>query len=242
MHTLLKVLPVLLFLAPSVPALAADDMAHAKLDIQGVGKVDAAPDMAFITSGVTTQAETARGALDANTEAMNELISVLKAANIADRDIQTSNFSVQPQYVYSDKRDANGYNLPPRIVGYQVSNNVTTRVRDLENLGLILDQSVTVGANTINGVSFAVANTEELYNEARKRAVADAMQKAELYADAASVELGKIMSIAENTGFSGPQPMAARAEYAMADANTVPVQAGELTYEIKVDISWSLAD
>lgn len=242
MHPLLKALPVLLFLTASFPAFADEVSTPATIDIQGTGEVDATPDMAFITSGVTTQAESARAALDANTTAMNELISALKAANIADRDIQTSNFSVQPQYVYSDQRDANGYNLAPRIVGYQVSNNVTTRVRDLTNLGLILDQSVTVGANTINGVSFAVSDTKALYNEARKRAVADAVEKAELYADAASVELGSIMSIAEHTGQAGPQPYAMRSMDAVAESAPVPMQAGELTFEIKVNMRWAITD
>lgn len=242
MRILLKVLPVLLFLSPTLPALADETASQGTIHIQGVGEVDATPDMAFITSGVTSQAENARDALNANTAAMNELISVLQAANIADRDIQTSNFSVQPQYVYSDQRDEGGYSQPPRIVGYQVSNNVTIRVRDLENLGLILDQAVTVGANTINGVNFAVGDTKPLYDEARQRAVSDAKAKAELYAEAASVDLGNIISISENTGFSGPQPVAMRAMNEMADSAPVPMQAGELTYEIKVDIKWALEE
>src|SRR5690606_36041629 len=128
---------------------------------------------------------TAREALDANTAAMAELIAALKAEGIEARDIQTSGFSVNPNYVYSDARDEHGYTLPPKINGYQVSNTVSVAVRDLGELGSILDKSVTVGANTINGVSFSVADPSELYNEARRAAFADARDKAALYANAA---------------------------------------------------------
>ena len=132
------------------------------ISIEGRGEVAAAPDMAMVTSGVTTQGATARAALDANTAAMAELISALKGTGIEARDIQTSGFSVNPNYVYSEDRDANGYTLPPKINGYQVSNTVTVKVRQLDQLGTILDQSVTIGANTVNGVSFSVADPSEL--------------------------------------------------------------------------------
>src|SRR5690606_39335868 len=129
---------------------------------------------------------TAREALDANTAAMAELIEALKASGIEARDIQTSGFSVNPNYVYTDARDENGYSLPPRINGYQVSNTVTVTVRDLDALGSILDKSVTVGANTVNGVSFAVADPAALYDQDRHAHVADARAKAELHAPAAA--------------------------------------------------------
>jgi len=108
-------IPFLALTALSAPALAAE----ATVSIAGRGEVTAAPDTAFVTSGVTTQGATAREALDANTKAMNELLDTLKAAGIEPRDIQTSGFSVNPNYVYTDARDANGYTLPPKINGYQ---------------------------------------------------------------------------------------------------------------------------
>lgn len=212
------------------------------ISIEGRGEVAAAPDMAMVTSGVTTQGDTAREALDANTAAMAELIAALKGSGIADRDIQTSGFSVNPNYVYSEDRDANGYTLPPKINGYQVSNTVTVKVRQLEELGTILDQSVTVGANTVNGVSFSVADPSELLNRAREAAFADAEAKAELYAAAAGTTLDEIVSISEKQGFNEPQPypMYARAE--MADSAKVPVEAGELSFAINVSVQWELAD
>ncbi|UYO00910.1 MAG: SIMPL domain-containing protein [Devosia sp.] len=230
----LSVLAPLALLATALPAYAGT------ISIEGRGEVRAAPDMATINSGVTTQGATAREALDANTAAMSELIAALKEAGIEARDIQTSGFSVNPNYVYSDARDDLGYSLPPRINGYQVANTVTVVVRDLEDLGAILDRSVTVGANTVNGVSFSVADPAELLNEARKAAFADAREKAELYATAAGAELGELESISERQDFNGPQPypMYARAE--MAQAADVPVEAGELTFAISVNVAWDL--
>lgn len=234
MRRLSALVPFALVAGFALPAYAGT------ITIEGRGEVMAAPDMAQITSGVTSQGATAREALDANTAAMAELIEALKASGIEARDIQTSGFSVNPNYVYTDARDENGYSLPPRINGYQVSNTVTVTVRDLDALGSILDKSVTVGANTVNGVSFAVADPSELYDQARKAAFADARAKAELYATAAGGTLDDIISISESQAFNNPQPypMYARAE--MAASAPVPVEAGELTFAINVNVQWEL--
>lgn len=211
------------------------------ISIEGRGEVTAAPDTAFVTSGVTTQGATAREALDANTAAMNDLLATLKAAGIEAKDIQTSGFSVSPNYVYTDARDANGYTLPPKINGYQVFNTVNVRVRELDTLGAVLDQAVTVGANTINGVSFSVADPAELYDEARKTAFADARRKAELYAGVAGIELGDIRTITEAQSYGQPQPYPMQtAMYDRAESAPVPVQAGELTFAVSVQVSWEI--
>lgn len=231
---LVTALAPLAFLAAAVPAYAGS------ITIEGHGEVRAAPDMALINSGVATQGATAREALDANTAAMAELIAAIKEAGIEARDIQTSGFSVSPNYVYSDARDENGYSLPPKINGYQVSNTVTVAVRKLDQLGSILDKSVNVGANTINGISFSVADPSKLYNDARAAAFADAKAKAELYAGVAGATLGDLEAITEAQGYSAPQPypMYARAE--MAASAPVPVEAGEMTFSIAVNVEWEL--
>jgi uncharacterized protein YggE len=242
MRLLTALVPLALCTALTFPALA-QDAASRTISIEGHGEVIAAPDTAFITSGVTSQGDTARAALDANTAAMNELIATLKAAGIEARDIQTSGFSVNPNYVYSDARDANGYTLPPKINGYQVYNTVTVKVRDLPSLGAVLDKAVTVGANTISGVSFSVADPSDLYDEARKAAFADAREKAELYAATAGVELDSIRSIHEAQGFAQPpQPYMMEAMARDVASSPVPVEAGELTFSINVSVSWDIAE
>ncbi len=198
MRSYFKIIPAVLLLSLTAPALAQSNTEKKGIiDIQAAGEVVTKPDMAQVTSGVVTDGETARDALSANTAAMEQLVDILKQAGIEDRDIQTSNFSVSPRYVYSNRKDANGYDLPPKIVGYQVSNNVSVRVRDLAILGQVLDKAVTVGANTISNINFGVSDTSELLNTAREQAMANAVAKAKLYAKAAGVELGRVMTISE---------------------------------------------
>lgn len=234
------IMVVLLATGLAGTAQAQNDTHLANLTVQGIGKISAVPDTAFISSGVVSQSKTAREALDANTSAMSELIKVLQASGIETKDIQTSNFSVQPQYIYSNKRDESGYNQPPQIVGYQVSNQVNVRVRDLDSLGAVLDRAVSVGANTINNVSFAVDDNDSLLDEARRRAVTSAIAKAQLYAKAANVTLDRILSISESGG-SQPYPVAVQmARMESFDSAPVPVQAGELTFSASVSIQWEL--
>jgi uncharacterized protein YggE len=236
MRRLFALAPFALVAGLTLPAYAGT------ITIDGMGEVRAAPDMAVINSGVTTQGATAREALDANSAAMAELVATLKEAGIEARDIQTSGFSVNPNYVYSDDRDGNGYSLPPKINGYQVMNTVTVAVRDLPALGSILDKAVTVGANTINGVTFSVADPSEIYNEARRAAFADARDKAELYAATADSSLDELLSISESQSFNQPQPMPMYAMRADAEAASVPVEAGELSFSINVTVQWELAE
>lgn len=229
-------LPLVLTTALASPAFAAGTM-----QMTGHGEIQATPDTAFVTSGVTSQGLTAKDALDANTKDMAALIDVLKSSGIDAKDIQTSNFSVNPNYIYSDNRDQNGYQLPPKIAGYTVTNSVTVHVRDLNGLGTMLDKEVSVGANTINGISFSVEDPSELYAEARKSAFADAKDKADLYATAAGVQLGAIQQISENQGYSQPpQPYVYKATASADRAAPVPVEAGQLTFTIDVNVNWDL--
>jgi uncharacterized protein YggE len=238
MRPITALIPFALLTALSVPALADD----AVISVTGTGEVSAAPDTAFINSGVTTQGATAREALDANTEAMNNLMATLKEAGIEPRDIQTSGFSVSPNYVYTDARDANGYTLPPKIDGYQVYNTVNVRIRDLASLGAVLDKQVNVGANTINGITFSVADPSKLYDEARRAAFADAKEKATLYAEAAGEDLGGLKSITESQGYDQPQPYMMKAMADSAAGAPVPVATGELSFTINVQVTWSVDD
>jgi uncharacterized protein YggE len=235
MRILAALIPLTLATALSTPVIAAGSM-----QITGHGEIMAVPDTAYVTSGVTSQGMTAKEALDANNADMKALIDTLKAAGIDAKDIQTSGFSVSPNYVYSDERDANGYQLPPKIVGYTVYNGVTVVVRDLASLGSVLDKAVTVGANQVSGVTFAVDDPKDLLNEARKLAFADAREKAELYADAAGVELGALALISELTGYNQPQPYMFKAEAASMDRSVVPVEVGQVSFSIDVNVSWDL--
>lgn len=206
------------------------------ISITGEGEINAAPDMAFINSGVVTTAKTAREALTQNTDAMTNLVLLLTNSGIEERDIQTSNFSVSPQYSYNSTSN----NSPPKIVGYRVSNSLSVAVRDLNILGDIIDRAVSVGANSINSVSFALDDPSSLLAEARKNAMANAMDKARLYVTAANVELGRIRLISENAGFMPQLPIEMPLASMAADASRVPMQSGELTYRATISVQWEL--
>jgi hypothetical protein len=197
----------------------------------GHGEVKAAPDQAQVNAGVTTSAATAAQALAANTTRMTGVFAALKKAGIAEKNIQTINFSVSPQYT-------NGTNTErPRLTGYQVSNDVSVRLEDVSKLGATLDALVTAGANQMNGISFSIRDTAAMLQKAREAAIADAKDRAETYARAAGVTLGPIQSISEGGG-SGPVPMF-KAVRMMASA-PVPVAAGEESVAADVSVVWEI--
>jgi uncharacterized protein YggE len=221
----------LLITAMTAPLHAEDKPMDRLITVSAVGYAYAEPDQARLSSGVTAEAETAEAALAANTEKMKAVVAGLKAAGIDAKDIQTSNFNVNPRY--TQPKDG----APPVIDGYSVSNQVDVLVRDLKSLGALLDKLVGLGANQINGLNFIVSKAETLKDDARKEAVANARRRAELLAIAAGAEVGEVVSIAEETSFSGPRPMmSARA----AKADFAPVEAGTETLEARVTVTWKL--
>lgn len=235
-------LSVLSFSALMVAAsLAFAPLAHATekapriITITGEGEVTAAPDIAYVDMGVVSEGKTAGEALAANTAAMEKVFEGLEEAGLDKKDMQTSNFSVYP--VYEQVRPEDNRPHTPKIGGYTVQNQLTVKVRDLDNLGAILDKVVTLGSNQLSGVRFAIDDPKPLMNEARQAAVKDALDKAKLYAGAAGVAVGEILSISES-GASMPQPyyakdmmMAVRAESA-----PVPMAAGEQTVSANVTL------
>lgn len=225
--------------APAGPARADETPRVATLDMVGQGSVTAVPDMALVTSGVVSDADTASAAMTANSTAMAAVVARVKEAGIEPRDIQTSGFSVQPRYAQVKHQSRDEYRQ--ELVGYRVTNSVTVRVRDLARLGGLLDAMVRDGANDVSGVTFLVSDADRLRDEARKAAIADAIRKARLYAEAAGVQLGRVLSISEQD--MGPRPvmMMARAEFkAMDSAPPAPIEAGESTLDIRVNVTWEL--
>jgi uncharacterized protein YggE len=202
--------------------------------IVGHGEAKFAPDLAIITLGVLNSATTAREALDANNAAMNSVMTGLKSAGIAPNDMQTSNFTISPRYDFGqDNRQ------PPRVVAYDVSNTVTITVRKLDTLGAVLDQTVSQGSNQINGIMFSASDPGPAQDEARKAAVADAKRKAKLFADAAGIRLGDILSLSEV--ISNPQPVPTYRKTMQADAaSAVPIAQGEQSVAVDVNLVWKI--
>ena len=200
------------------------------LTMSGQGEVRAAPDAVNLSAGVTAQAPTAAAALAANTTQMQAVFAALKKLGVADKDMQTSNFSVSPQMAQTP-------NQQPRLTGYQVNNQVQVHLTDVGKLGAALDALVTAGANQMNGIDFTISNPAPLLDQARAGAVADAKAKAEIYAKAAGVSLGPVLSISENEN-QGPRPI--YAAMAMRVGKEVPVAAGEESVNAQVSIVWEI--
>ncbi len=233
----MRVFPALaMMLALSAPALAED--MRPTISVTGEGRVEARPDMATISLGVTTEGDTAKAALEANNSALAAVIERLKAAGTEDRDIQTSGLSLSPRYDYN-ATDSSGQN---QITGYIAANLVTVRVRNLDGLGTTLDSAVSDGANTLNGLTFGLQEPGPATDAARKEAVADARHKAELYAGAAGVKLGRVLSISEQGGYAPPMPMMAEAAGFKDARASVPVEAGEVGVTATVSILYELAE
>jgi uncharacterized protein YggE len=208
------------------------------LSITGNGEVHAAPDAALVATGVVAESETAAAALKANSAALSKVLETIHALGVEAKDLQTRGLALQARHYRPDKP---GPADRPRIIGYTAANEVTVRVRDLAKLGDLLDKVTVAGANRIDGIEFIVSNREGLLDEARRKAVADAKDKAQLYAQAAGFTLGKIMSFTEES-VPSPRPMARAMAATDAAPAPVPVEAGEMTLSVRVRVVWSLAD
>ncbi|QJF53129.1 SIMPL domain-containing protein [Roseobacter ponti] len=200
----------------------------------GVGSVAEVPDMAEVSIGATHEALTAAAALGATSEDLRAVLDVLEAAGIAPRDIATGSVTVQPVRSRGDQSQTE----PPRITGFQASNTLSVRVRDIAQVGRVLDAAVQDGANTFNGLRFSFQDPEPLQDRARAAAVRDAMRRAAQLAAASGVTLGPVLKITETDGAPGPSfDMAASAR--MSD---VPVAVGEQTIRVRVEMIFAIDD
>jgi uncharacterized protein len=208
-------------------------IAGARLDISATGEVTRVPDIAIISAGVVSRSATATGALQDAANRMQRVLAALKRAGVEDRDLQTSNISLNPEYRYVE-------NQPPQLTGYTASNQLTIRFRDIRNSGKILDALVGQGANQINGPSLTIDKPEAALDEARARAIAAGRARAELYARSLGMRIVRVVSVSESGGYAAPPPMPmyARAETAQAaDTKVVP---GEQKLQVTLAMTFEL--
>jgi uncharacterized protein YggE len=210
------------------------------LSLQATGIASIAPDMAGVQLTVLRDAKTAAQALRANSEAMSEVLAEMKAQGVEERDLQTTNFNIQPIYERL-KSNSSGSRRTPRIIGYSVSNGLHVRVRDLDNLGNVLDRAVTLGVNSGGGITFQSSKAEEARKEARINAVKAALEKAQTMADTANFRLGRIVSMSESGGALPPMRARVQMQGMQKEANfAVPIAAGEGSYSITVNVQWEI--
>lgn len=228
-------LPLFMALLLAVILIASargQDLTLPNVTVSGEASTSVQPDLAEIRAGVTNQARTAREAADANAKTMTAVLAAAKEAGIEAKDIQTARISVQPLF---SRPQPEARNEPPRITGYQVTNNVTLRLRDISRIGEMLDRLIAAGANNVHGIDFQVSESSKLMDTVRAAAVSDARRKAEIYAQAAGVQLGRVVAIAE-TDISMPRANVMRAS---VPAQT-PIAGGEEMLRVLLRVSFEL--
>ena len=203
------------------------------LNVSAQAEARRVPDVATISAGVVTQAADGNTAMRQNAEQMAKVMAAIKAAGIAEKDIQTSGISLNPQYRYVE-------NEAPSITGYQATNTVSLKVRDITKLGKVLDSLAAQGANQINGPSFQIDQPEPVYDEARLAALKKAKDRAETYAKALDLKVRRIISISEGGGGGfRPVPMMAMSARGKADMDTA-VSPGETEVSVSLDVVFEL--
>jgi uncharacterized protein YggE len=207
-----------------------------KIHVTGNGSVVGEPDIATLNLGVSVEKKTVAEAREAAAVAMTAVIDALKARGIAENDIQTENFSIYPQYDYTEEGRV--------LRGYRVNNTVSVTARDLESLNDIIDDAIGAGGDIVivNSIQFMIEDPTPLQAQARALAVKDAEAKAQTLAEASGVTLGKPITITETTRTTGPPiAFAEAAEFAADDGRSAtPIEAGELTVTINVTISYEI--
>ena len=239
LRPLLLLAAALAFGATTITAGAQDNAAYAVpadatlLSVSAQAEARRVPDVATISAGVVTQAADANAAMRANAVQMDKVMAAIKAAGIAERDIQTSGINLNPQYKYVENQE-------PAITGYQASNTVNLKVRDIAKLGKVLDALVASGANQVNGPSFEIDQPEEAYDEARRGALEKAQARASMYAKALGLRVRRIVSISEGAGFQPPRPMVMMAAAKVMDRVETAVSPGETTLSANLDVVFEL--
>jgi uncharacterized protein YggE len=226
-------------LALAAPAAAqqasiTQTIAGTRLDVTATGEVTRVPDIAVISAGVVSRSSTATAALQDAANRMNQVLAALKRAGVADRDVQTSNVSLNPEYRYPE-------NQAPQLVGYTASNQLTIKFRDIRNSGKILDALVSQGANQINGPNLTIDKPEAALDEARANAIAIGRARAELYARSLGLHVARVVAVSESGGYAVPPPappvpmMMARGE-----RDSTSIQPGEQKLQVSVAMTFEL--
>lgn len=206
------------------------------LDVTATGKVEVAPDVATVRAGVVTQAPTAAAALTENARRMATVVKALRSAGVGERDLQTASVALQPQYRYAE-------NQPPVVTGYQASNTVSVRFRDIAKSGGVLDALVAAGANQIDGPNMSLAAPDSALDAARTDGVKRARARAELYARAAGLRVDRIVAIneaGENDGSTPRPPVFARVQAMAADSGRTEMLAGETEVSATINVRFLL--
>jgi uncharacterized protein YggE len=219
--------------AAAQQATVAQSITGTRLDISATGEATRVPDVAIVNAGVQTRSASATDALAQNGARMERVRAALKRAGIADRDIQTSNISLNPEYRYQD-------NQPPQLTGYTASNQVNVRFRDIRNTGKILDALVAEGANQISGPNLTIDQPDAALDEARTKAVAVGRARAEQYARALGMRVVRLVAVSESGGGYAPPPPMPMAVMARGERDYSKIDPGEQKLSVSLGMTFEL--
>lgn len=222
-------------LLAGAPAFAQAETENSTLSLSATGEVQIAPDLAIVTGGVQTRADSAAAAVRANAEAMSRVFAALRRAGVAEADLQTTGLSVQP--VYPENRDRYGAD-ESRITGYEASNQVSATLRDLDAVGVTIDALFAAGATTLDGVRFESTGAEAAQDEARRRAVARLGELRDLYAEAAGFEVVRLRAFSE--AFDRYEAITVSGARLGGGGAPTPVAPGMLTVSANVSAVWEI--
>lgn len=247
MNKSIALIPAMMVAAAALPAMAQAVPAASRMDgppllsLSVTENVEAAPDVATVSTGVESRAPSASEAMSANARDIDRLVAAIKGAGIDAKDIQTSGINLSPQYVYGQK-GPDGSDLPPKFVGYTAHNMLTVKSRNIAKLGGLLDKMVAAGATNINGPNFEIDKPQPLADRARMQAIATGKARAELYAKAAGYRSVRLVAVAEGGAMPPPPPapvMFAQRDMAAA-APVTKIEPGQVTTSITLSLQYAL--
>jgi uncharacterized protein YggE len=221
-------------LLATLVAIVCAGTASANITMTGNGKVTYVPNVGYVTVGVSSDGKTAAEAWAKNAKLVNQLFEDLKSMGIDEKEFKTSGLHVSPRYIHPK-------NAEPQLVGYTVSYDLAITVRKLADLGALLDRLVAHGVNRNVSIGFGIENRDELLDQARVKAIADARHKAELYAKGAGASVGGVLSI--NEGQVMPFPTYRYETLAQgAASDALRIAAGSQELSVSVTVTWSLSN
>ncbi|KAA6404571.1 SIMPL domain-containing protein [Candidatus Tokpelaia sp.] len=196
----------------------------ARITVEAEGNATARPDMALLQVSVSQEAKTAKEAAEETARALQNVFTAVKAQKIDDKDIQSNGLTVDTIYPPEDAK-------PKREKTFRAGATLSLKIRDTKKLGQVIDAALANGANGVSDISWTNSDPRPFYTEARRQAVANALEKLQTYAQAAGVTQGRILRIEEVSGNAMPPRLYARAKSSMAD---MPIAEGEETYTVRI--------
>ncbi len=220
-----------------------DVVSRNTVSVSGTGEIYAKPDLAITAFSVKTEAKTVEGAMSDNTKKMNAVIEAMKGAGVEEKDLKTTNFNISPRYEYVTDYSVDYWPKPQKrvLTGYEITQSIEVKIRDMAKIGDIIQKAVDAGANQAGGLQFTFDDPDGLKNQAREEAIKEAKEKAELLAKQLGVKLTKITNFSEGGYYPPVYYDNAISAKAMGEAEAAPqIETGENKITVNITITYEI--